>query len=737
MNTIRLATAISSLLGLATAVAAQDQAPATGAGIRELEEVVVTAQRRPENLQDVPIAISAVSSERIEQLHATRLTDLAGVAPGLVMDRGSANDTVTIRGVGGGGRNIGFGGRAGVYLDGVYIGQSSALNQPMLDIERIEVLRGPQGMLFGRNSVSGAVSIVTRPPGEEFEASLLAAAGNESYHKYSLVANAPLIEDRLLAKIAFADEQRDGFTKNLYSGDRVIGSLDLQSWRLGLRALPSDALTIDLFVDYTQDDSFRSGPESISGLTGGGLTDPNAPKDFETNTNTPRIKEARNKGVNLNVTYDLANGATLTSITAYRESELFVQADNDYSPADFVLTRYDDAFDQFSQELRIASAADQRARFVAGLFYLDEKAETDRRAGWGAASPGLGLGLVANTWTPAAARIDTQSYAVFGSFDFDLTDRWTFNSGLRYTREERDLLFNLDGSTSGLVGIATLDGFRDDESEDHLTPSVGFTFAASDTVNLYLRYAEGFKSGGWNVDFLNNNQVQDLDGNGRVDFAFLTEEVKSYELGAKAEFLDRRLRANVAVFQADYEDYQINRFMQFPGGITVIQLSNATEVDTTGVELSLEVLPVERLLLTLDAAYIDATFDSFPGGGAAGADASGNELPFAPKWSGSVSAQYGIPLGAWDSELVLFGQYTYRDATYAGQENLPTQELEVRRLLNARVSLEIGDRWVVSAFGNNVLDEDYLTNQTRDFFGTRFVERGDPRTYGLEVSVHF
>lgn len=720
----------AGLAGMAGVSAAQDTPSAA------LEEIIVTAQKRTENLQDVPIAISAIGADRIEQLNATRLSDLANVAPGLSLDRGSANDTVYIRGVGGGGRNIGFTGRAGVYLDGVYIGQPSALNQPMLDIERVEVLRGPQGTLFGRNTVSGAVNIITAPPSGDFGGDVRVSGGNYDYRGVTAGVNVPLVEDKLLSKLSFSDERRNGFTTNLYSGDDVIGSLDLQSWRLGLRALPTDALTMDLIVDYTQDDSFRSGPESVSNLTGGGTTDPNAPAPFETNTNTPRIKEAVNKGANLNITYEFANEMTLTSISAYRDSSLFIQADNDYSPADFVYTRYSDDFEQISQELRIASPTQQRVRFVAGLFFLQETAETERIAFWGAGAGGLGLGLAPNSNTPSNARIVTDSYAAFGSLDFSITDNWILNAGARYTLEKRDLLFNLDGSTSGLIGIATLDNFRDDDEEDKLTPAVGLTWKISDTANLYAKYSEGFKSGGWNIDFLNRNQVRDLNGDGRVDFAFDTETVKSYEIGAKTELFDRMLRINIAAFQADYRDYQINRFNRF-GGITVIQLSNAAEVATTGAELSIEAMPFDQLRLTLDAAYIDGSFENFPGGGAAGADASGNLLPFSPEWSGSVSAQYTQPIAAWSGDLVVFAQYAYRTDTYAGQENLPAQYLESRGLLNARIALRFAERWEVAVFGNNVLEEAYLTNRTSDFFGTRFVERGDPRTYGAEIAFQF
>jgi len=712
---------------------------AGGAAAQEgvaLEEVVVTAQKRTENLQDVPIAVSAIAEDRIEQLHASRLSDLTAVAPNFSVEK--ANGTVYIRGVGGGGRNIGFGGRAGVYLDGVYIGQAAALNQSLLDIDHVEVLRGPQGHLFGRNTVSGAANIITRTPGSEFGGELIVGAGNLGYGSVGLRTDLPIVPDKVLAKASIGLERREGFTRNLFDGDKTIGSLDSQSYRAAVRFLASEALTIDVSADYMRDHSFRGGPESVSNLTGGGTTDPYAPAPWVVNTNTPRFKHAETGGAALNIQYELAGGSTITSITAYRTSKQAIQADNDYSPIDFLHTLYQDEFKQFTQELRIASPDEGRLRYVAGIFLLKEDADTNRVAAWGAPVVALGLGIPPNSSTPSAADIETKSYAAFGSLDFDLTDRFTLNAGGRYTSEKRKLLFNLDGSNSGLVGIATLKDFRDEDDENRFTPSIGATFKATDDVNVYAKYSTGFKSGGWNVDFLNRNQVRDLNNDGRADFAFDTETVQSYEIGAKTELFDRRVRLNLAAFIADYDDYQINRFVQFPGGITVIQLSNAAKVHTQGAELSLEALPITGLRLTLDAAYMDATFDDFKGGGPAGSDATGNELPFSPKWSGSASAQYTVDLPSMGSELTFFGQYAYRSRTYAGQENLPNQVLDARNIVNARVTLtHIDSNWAVSLWGANITDDDYLTNRTADFLGTKFVERGEPQTYGIEVTAAF
>ncbi len=701
-----------------------------------LEEVVVTAQKRTENLQDVPIAVSAVGAERVEQLHATRLADLTAVAPNFSVEK--ANGTVYIRGVGGGGRNIGFGGRAGVYLDGVYIGQAAALSQSLLDIDHVEVLRGPQGHLFGRNTVSGAANIITRAPAAEFGGEVTLGAGNLEYRSLGLRADLPIVEDKVLAKLSVGLEKRDGYTRNLFDDDRVIGSLDSQSYRGAIRLLPNEKVTVDVSADYMRDKSFRGGPESVSGLTGAGLVDPLAPNAYEVNTNTPRFKHVETGGGAVNVNYEQDDGSAITSITAYRTSRSAVQADNDYTPIDFLHTLYEDEFRQLSQELRIASSDEGRLRYVAGVFLLSEEADTKRVAAWGAAAVGLGLGLAPNSSTPSSAGIRTTSYALFGSLDYDLTERLTVNLGGRYTIEQRKLRYDLDGSNSGLVGIATLKGFKDEDEENRFSPSIGATFKATDDLNLYAKYSTGFKSGGWNVDFLNKNQVKDLNGDGRADFAFDTETVQSYEIGAKAELFERRLRLNAAVFAANYDDYQINRFVQFPGGITVIQLSNAAKVETKGVEVSFEAAPIRNLLLTLDAAYMDAAFDDFKGGGPGGADASGNALPFSPKWSGTASAQYTFDLPSLGSELTLFGQYAYRAETYAGQENQDNQRLGERKLVNARATFtHLGTGLSVSVWGSNITDQDYLTNRTADFLGTKFVERGEPQTYGLEVTARF
>ena len=241
---------------------------ATSAADLGVEAVVVTAQKREQNLQDVPIAITAFSQDRLTELGAARLSDLSNRAPNFLIEKFANVETVFIRGVGGGGRSIGFGGRAGVYLDGVYTGQVGAIDQALADIQRVEILRGPQGTLFGRNSVSGAVSIVTSPPSPTFTASIDLKGGNYDERSLAATVSGPIVPDRVLAKLSVFREKRDGYITNLFDGSTRGGMIDTASVRGAVRLLLTDKLTIDIAADYSRDKSQIAPIESISSPTG-------------------------------------------------------------------------------------------------------------------------------------------------------------------------------------------------------------------------------------------------------------------------------------------------------------------------------------------------------------------------------------------------------------------------------------------------------------------------------------
>ncbi len=737
MQLRRLALAVSALL--ASPAMAQQAAPAGADNATRLDDVVVTAQKRSQALEDVPIAISVVDRETMEKERGRTLFDLQQLAPNFQLVKAGFN-SITIRGVGGGGRSIGFDTRAGMYLDGVYLGQAPALNMPLFDIEQVEILRGPQGHLFGRNTVSGAVNVTTAAPSPFFDSTLRAVYGNQDAFEVYGSVTGPIAES-VLGKIAASYETRDGYTRNVFNGDD-LDDLERFSTRGELSLLINDNLTIDVYGDYSDTDENTIIGEPITAFfdsptPGGNLPDRNV--DFNT---TPFIN-ATLYGSSVKATYDMDNGSTVTAISGYRNTRQHRQNDTDYSAADIIRINFRDKFEQFSQELRIASSNDGRLRYVLGVFYLNEDADSDRRVTIGqdmstivalpAGSPipfapvGLAFGVTAGSVVPAIANIETENVAGFGALDFDITPRLTLNLGARYTHETKDIVFNLDGSRSGAFRIGSLDNFRDDRTDDKFTPTAGFTFALDDDINFYAKYARGFKSGGWNTDFLNVGQIAS-------GFDFDTETVDSYEAGLKGLVLDRRLRFDLAVFYNEFDDFQQFQFVALGGGTTVLQLRNAARVESQGIEGSVSLQVNENLRLGANAGYVDAEFDSFPNGGPGGQDLSGNELP-APDTTAAVTIDYGVPLAALGGRIDFFGEYSFRSGYFSGATNDPLYErIGSRNLVNARLtySNDAGDLGV-SLWGRNVFKENFLDNRGRDFFGNQFVTRGEPRSYGIEL----
>jgi len=703
-----------------------------------LDEIVVSAQRRDQVVTDVPISMTVVGEELLEKTRATTLEGMQQVVPNFSFEKTNGFNNLSIRGVSGGGRNIGFDTRAGAYLDGVYVGQPQALGLPLFDVQRVEVLRGPQGHLFGRNTVSGAVSIVTRPPGDQLEGSVRAVVGNEgAYEAYGTIGG-PLGET-VSGKISAAYEKRDGFVENLYDG-REIDDLDRVTTRGQLRFTPTDALTVDLYADYAEIKQ-----ETV--VTGEPQTDffdtevdflPRKPRVMDINTRP--YEDVTLWGSALTINYELGNGNTITSITGYRDTDQGRRNDSDYSRNDILYVTYNDKFEQFSQELRIASPTDGRIQYVLGLYYLEEKAYSYREATIGEDMdvvvplpvPGLSapVGAAFRIAPGPAAIIDatvtTESLAAFAAVDFDLTDWMQVNLGARYTDEKKDLDFFLDGSRSGGFRIASLDD-TDSMSNSELTPSVGLTFRLREGMIAYARWGSGFKSGGWNVDFLNAAQVA-------AGYQFAPETVNSYEVGLKGDL--GRISFEVAAFRALYEDFQVFQTVRLPTGQNANKLSNAAKAESQGLEANIRARVTEGLTLSASLGLVDATYTSFPDGGGIGVDLDGNELQNAPPVTASVSADYRVQLGS--GSLSLYGEYSYRDESYTQPTNEEIDKLDSRSLVNARATYFIGDgNWSVSVWGRNLLDELYMSRRGRDFLGNQWVKWGDPRTYGLEVRYDF
>ncbi|MBB5686557.1 TonB-dependent receptor [Sphingobium boeckii] len=698
------------------------QEPAPGAA---LGEIVVTAQKREQALKDVPISMSVVGAEELARTRAADLRDISRLIPNFALLRGGAIDTVLIRGVGGGGRNIGFTTRAGVYVDGVYAGQFAAVNQDTLDVERVEVLRGPQGQLFGRNTVSGAVSIVTKQPGPDLGGWIEAGYGSKQLYEIKGGINLPLAAGVAL-RISGSHRERNGFTLNVPTGDD-LDNIDRDTARAQLRAALGGRTVLTLTADYSRDDTRKMVGEPITDTFGTGPTP--LPGAFDTPFNRVPDQDVEVVGGSATLVTDLSDALTLTAISGVRHIDWRRTSDLDFIPLDLFASRFHDVFDQFSQEIRIALDDDSPVKAVAGVYYFDENSKTLRTASGGTQVALVGLGLPVGPAAQVSARIKRRSAALFGHADWAITHALTLNAGLRYTHEWLRLR-DYDTFGPAIFGLANFSDFNDSRGESSLDPSIGLTYALSDQANVYAKYTRGFKSGGWNVDFVNAMQfARGID--------FKTESVDAFEIGLKGETQDRRIRYSLAGFYAVYEHYQINQFVDLGQGQTAISLRNAAQLSTWGGEASLAVAPASGLTIGADIGYAQAGFDSFPEG-APGVDFAGKRAPYAPRLTTSANAAYEMPVDAIGGALTVSANWSYRSGAFSGPENRPDEKLDARHLVDGRIELfGGGERWSLALWARNLFNESWIDNRIIDFFQTRAVERGEPRTYGISGRIGF
>lgn len=737
-----LRTAISGVLLSSVATAQAQEA-------YKLEEVVVTAQKRSERLIEVPISISTVSAESIQQTGIKELKEMGDLTPNLQISQNSDFGTnITIRGVGANSRNIGFDSRVGVYVDGVYMGQSPAANQGLVDVERVEVLRGPQGTLFGKNTVAGAISLVSKKPGDEFEGSVSVNLGNYDNRELQTSVNLPLNENNSL-KVYANQTVRDGYIKNL-AIDKNIQERDVASGRMHLRSVLSDSLEMNISADYLTQDRLGFNGEPLTDTLG--FFKPAEGGEKHVTSDDHALNENKEvKGGSVTFDYDLDNGYALKSISAYRFTEIFYDASPDYSPEDFLYVQYTDTYKQTTQEFQLISPDDAKFKYVAGLYYYQQDGETDRDAYGGTGTvnhPLFGPVPITVFGIDPSQKVvdidgvvDTESYAVFANGTYDLSERTTLGFGFRYSEETKDVDWSIDGVNSGAfrIGTTTISDSRTDKS---FAPTVSLNYALFEDSYIYGRYSTGFKSGGYNLDFINIDQVD-------AGIEFQEETVESYEIGYKGEFPDQHLRLNMALFYSKFEDYQVNQYIDLGGGRTALAITNAATVITEGFEVDVTWQPTANLQLTAALGVLDATFDSFPGGGAAGSDATGNELPYAPKLTGSTGVQYYYPLPSLEASLLLRADYSYTDSYYItinnddGHTLLDGSTVDFGKLdsygtVSARIGLVSDDEdWEVALWGRNLTDSDHLDYSFRDFFGTILAGYAMPRTYGVEARYNF
>lgn len=680
-----------------------------------LEEVTVTAQRRDQSLQDVPIAITALTEMDIQRLNASDIKDLQYSTPNMVIvSSNQAQPFFGIRGISDVSRNPGYDQRVGVYVDGVWVGRSAASNQSVLDVETVEVLRGPQGTLFGKNTVSGAINIRTRKPNEEFGGYLHAEAGNFGLWRAKGSINVPFSE-KFFAKVSVSATQQDGFAKDVLIPGKDYDDKDELALRGQFRWEISDATS----AEFTFDD-YRN---HFTGLVGENLNDSFAPKPYEVALDTSQQYKSENDGVALTIDHTFSNDFQLTSITGYR-TELWEGKDNDedYSPMPFAFTdlTYADS-DYLSQEFQLASPAGENFDYVIGLYYLDQgiKGSGNARAFAPALNPAAPAIYVSVQYD---TQVDTQQWALFAHGNYRFNDRWSLTAGLRYTDESKDLRYAIVDQT----GLFTNGATTDSRSASDWSPKISLNWYVSEDSLMYASWSRAFKSGGWNTDFIPDMAALPFDD----------EDVDAFEIGLKSTIADGRLRLNAALFNSNHNDYQVQSFSVLPNGGTALTVTNAAEVTSKGFEMDLQWLATDWLQLWAAYGYTDASFDSFKDCAAGGADCTGNSPANAPKNSYSLGADMTFPL--FGGELFLQGDYAYRDDFYSNPNNQAINLNDSFDQFNGRIGWSAASgTWSVYAWGRNLTDESTQIWNSRSFLGIARATYTNPRTYGVALRWNF
>ncbi|MBW2368997.1 MAG: TonB-dependent receptor, partial [Deltaproteobacteria bacterium] len=646
-----------------------------------LEEVVVTAQKREENLQDVPISITALSERRLEQLIAKDISDVEHFAPNLSFSNtfSNWNPAIRVRGINTSANNVGWESGFGVYIDGVYIGRSAALLQSLADVERIEVLRGPQGTLFGKNTTVGAFNVTTHRPGKEFEGLVRLEVGNYNLIRTRANISGPLVDGKLFGKISFASDNRDGFYETIQPGAHDAVDEDQLSTRGELRYTPTDVLDIALRWDWMDSDGYVISYQLAE----------NPPFVI---SQDDIVEERTMKGASLTVDYDFGDGYTVTSISAFRALELSFAGDLDGGPLPtFVMDRSSE-FDQFTQELRIASPAGRKFEYVAGLYYFNQTAKEDL-----ADSVPLLVGA-APFWPDLESltmrkfpEVDTWSAAVFFDGRYAFTDDLRLLFGARFTHEEKELTM----SQKGVIGFGRPDvaPFTDDRDDQELSPSIGLSYAANDDVTLYTKVSRGFKSGGWNASDLTTSPP-DLSA-----ITFDPEHLTSYELGMKSEFFDHRIRLNAAAFYIDYEDMQIRVYRGIEGDIT----TNAGKARSQGFEIEVDAMPTGHLQIFAGVGYSDAEYAEFDPNDTVPGNENGTRMP-GSIWSANLGLTYTYPVSFGDTFGDIVGglDFSYKSKAYPYFNN-DTSKFGSIEVVNARLGLSSLGAWDIFVWGKNIL----------------------------------
>ena len=692
--------------------------PAANAEELVIEEIVVTAQKREQNSQDVPAAITALSGDRIDEKGWLNIAQIAQSVPSVTIGGdGEARPFLFIRGVGTRKFDIGAEGSVGVFVDEIYNTRFSTALAGINDLERIEVLRGPQGTLYGRNTIGGAINLYTRKPTRDFEGRIRASGGNEGFRSAGGYVSGG--GEHVAARLSANYRNDDGVLE-----ERISGRDDGQkstAVRLGVIANPGDSWEIDLTAQATnlEQDARLSQPIGSPG----GIILFAHPALVATGVLpallTMEARDARNNAADVPGGLDVDSQLfavklthsgerfDFTSITSVTNDEIEESLDFDATSFDILFTDVDQDSSQFSQEFRLSSTPgglltfQDRVSWVGGLYYYTD--DGDRRDSFHISSDSLlapppPFGVATNL-AEQVLNLETTSFAVYGQATLGLTDRLNLTLGFRYSDDEKEYAYQVNTNTPGVPVAVASGGFSETLNFDSFDPKITLDYAFTDNLMGYFTYSTGYKSGG--VQFATFVVPAARGG-------FDKEELETFEVGFKSSFANRRAQLNGAVFQYDYVDQQVQSIVDLGGGVTIGLTQNAGESDMTGVELEAVALVSENITVNASYTYLDAEFYRFDS--VAGSRA-GNEMPLAPEHAYTVGVDYDLAFSNGGG-LGVRTEYSWKDDFFFDSSNDPVSLQESYGVFNVAATWYVNDQLRIRAFCDNCSDKLYRTQVT-------------------------
>ena len=725
-----------------------------------LEEIVVTARKREENLQSAPLSVAAIGGDTLEKAGIDEFSEIASRVPGFTFNPDNVSEpNIFLRGIGTDIESAASNPAIGFFLNDVYLSRAQGTAIELFDLERVEIVRGPQGTLYGKNVVGGAINFITRKPTDEFRAGAEAGFGN--YGSFEVKANvAGGLGDGLSGSIAASARHHDGYARNTFTGNNVE-DLDAYGVMAQLRYQPDDRLDILLTGDLTR----RRG--------GGKWVDIQTPSDHNIPFVNPERRRGPNNidgkqdadlgGVHLSANYDTGAG-TITSVTAYREGK-FASVNNDAGSFidftkmiygadgridfgaidhslfndDYYINDKDETAKSFSQDLRFRSDFDGPFNLLAGLYYQHESVDRTEIADY------IFVEFYAQGKEIAETRLKSDTWAAFAEGTFDITDTLGVTAGIRYTKDRKR--FSVYRETIGdFLGAEFEDengnftrafSASSKQSWDAWTPSVNLHWQPAKDVYVYGLVSKGYKSGGWNGENATNP--------GEARLAYDPEYAWNYELGTKTTWLDNRLRFNVTGFWTEYKYLQTQQFVIFDPNLPADNvISNAGKARVKGIELETALAPVDGVTLFANYTYMDAKitgdlistelqydpscFCSVP----VPTNLKGNRLRRSPKNSFSVGGDVTVPVSSRINAFVR-ADYNWTDDFFFDNENSPRTRQKSVGVLNGSIGIATeDDKWELRLWAKNLTNELYESGKS-DVIGSVLVSYNPPRTYGVTL----